>query len=290
MVTSRLRFSTIVRRATLLAASCISAACLIPTNSWAADAAPAGTPAPTATPAGPTSASLRQPIRIVCIGDSITQGRRGDEVKGGKVKMVYSYRYPLWKMFVDADIPVDFVGSMKEAFDHDLFKGDPDWADYKGKTFPRACEGHWGWTTQGVADKLPGWIKDYTPDIALTLLGTNDMKEKEKSSLEPTLAAHRSLVAILRAKNPKVVILIGEPYEEWQPYPRLCTALAALAKELSTPESPVVAVEHAKGWVSKPDLPDTCTVDWEHPNQKGDMMLAKDWFEALQPFLKKAAK
>jgi lysophospholipase L1-like esterase len=281
MLSLKSRFSAVARRAALLAASCISVACL------AAPIARAADPAPAPAPAVAAPASAQQPMRIVCIGDSITQGRKGD---GSQNKMVQSYRYPLWKMFLDAEIPVDFVGTVNEGFDKGKFGGDPDYPDYKGKAFDRDNEGHWGWTTQAVADKLPEWIQGYTPDIALTLLCTNDKMDKEKPNVEPTIAAHKSLIATLRAKNPKVVILIGKPYEEWAPFPAVCTAMDALAKELSTPDSPVVTVEHAKDWVSKPEDPNTCTVDWVHPNEKGDAKLAKEWFDALQPFLRKAAK
>ncbi len=227
---------------------------------------------------GPASEPATQPagpLRIVAIGDSITQGRQG----GGQHKPTFSWRYPLWKMLVDADAHVDFVGSLKVGFN-----GDPDWADYKGQSFDRDHEGHWGWTTAAIADKLPGWLEGYTPDVAMILLGSND-KEKD-TTLEPTVKAMTDIITALRKKNPRVVVLLGQTFQEWKPFPALREAMVKLAKDLNTEASPVVIVDHSPGWVSKPDAPGTHTVDWVHPNVAGDEKLAKNWFKALKPYLR----
>ncbi len=211
-----------------------------------------------------------KPLRIVCIGDSITQGRKG----GGVHKPTFSYRYPLWKLCVDAGMDVDFVGSLKGGFE-----GDPDWADYKGKPFDRDHEGHWGWTTRGIREKLPEWIKGYTADVALILLGTNDAGQK--ATPDDTTAEMGQLIDLLRARNPKVAVLIGQCFQEWAPFPALRAKIEALAKRKSTAASIVRVVDHSKGWISKPDLAGTHTVDWVHPNEAGDARLAAAWFEAL---------
>ncbi len=237
-----------------------------------------------------TTFSPGNPIRIVEIGDSITQGR-GDHSGGvEKWEPTFSYRYPLWKMLVDAGVKFECVGSMNGGFE-----SDPNWADYKGHSFARAHEGHWGWKTTDVADKLPGWIQGYTPDIALILLGGNDMSGKtpdeRAKNIESVREAMRSIFATLRKRNPKVVILLGQCYPEWEPYPQLRAAMADLAKNEATTPSPVVLVDHSPGWVSDPKKPDTDTVDWMHPNPKGDEKLARNWFKALRPYLvRKEAK
>jgi len=218
-------------------------------------------------------------VRLVCIGDSITQGRKG----GGETKPTFSYRYPLWKLLVDAGASVDFVGSLKVGFN-----GDPDWADYKGKPFDRDHEGHWGWTTRNMREKLPEWIQGYAPDMALILLGTNDRNKKVNMSVDDTKDEMQKIVEILRQKNPKVVVIIGQCYQEWEPFPALRAKMDELAKAISTEASPVVTVDHSQGWISKPDKAGTHTVDWVHPNESGDAKLAQNWFQAMKPFLEKA--
>lgn len=94
------------------------------------------------------------PVRIVCIGDSITQGRKGI----GEHKPTQSYRYPLWKKLVDLGASVDFVGSLPGGFE-----GDPDWPEYKGKAFDREHEGHWGGPPAGFAKSCPSGSKATLP-------------------------------------------------------------------------------------------------------------------------------
>lgn len=216
-----------------------------------------------------------EPLRVVCIGDSITQGRKG----GGKAAPTLSYRYPLWKKFVDAGVAVEFVGARKTGFE-----GSPEYPDHGGKPFVNDHEGYWGWTTQAVSDALKESSKTWKADLAIVMLGTND-KEKEKS-LEPTLKAMEEIVATLRANHPKMTIVIGQPFQEWKPFPELGKAYAELAGKLTTADSPVLSAVTSGGWVSKPDLPGTCTVDWVHPNAVGDEKLATVFFELLKPVLK----
>ena len=224
------------------------------------------------------------PLRIVCIGDSITQGR-GDHSAGGAAwTPTFSYRYPLWKLLVDAHADVDFVGSL-----HGGFESDPAWADYQGRKFARDHEGHWGWKTVDVAAKLPGWIEGYTPDVALILLGSNDANgktpEEHQASVQRVRAAMTDIFSILRKKNPKVAILLGQCFQEWAPFPALRQAMTELAQAQATAASPIVLVDHATGWISDPKKTGTHTVDWVHPNAVGDEKLARNWLAALQPFL-----
>jgi lysophospholipase L1-like esterase len=222
-----------------------------------------------------TTLMAADPVRIVCVGDSITQGRAGRDT----TVPTYSWRYPLWQACVDAKMSVDFVGSMTTGFE-----GSPEYAAHGGKMFVNHHEGRWGWTTRAVADALVEASKGFTADVAVVFLGTND-KIKEQG-LEPTLKAMRDLVAVLRGRNAKVKIAIGLPFQEWAPFPELSKAYIALATELTTAASPVITVATADGWVSKPDAPNTSTVDWVHPNAKGDAHIATRVFAAITPWVK----
>ncbi len=216
------------------------------------------------------------PIKLLPIGDSITQGR---SAKGPESPATFSYRYPLWQLFVDAGIDVDFVGSMKGGFE-----GDPAWDDYKSKPFDRDHEGHWGWSPASVGDQFPKWVKGYAaPDIALILLGTNDADKPE--AIPTSVSAHRGMIQALRSRNPQVSILIGLPFQEWKPFPEMRQAYQKLAAELNSPVSRVIAVDHSKDWLSAPTSPEADTVDWIHPSSKGDKKIALNWFAALKPLL-----
>lgn len=225
------------------------------------------------------SLSGSDPVRIVPIGDSITQGR-------GWGVPTYSYRYPLWKMLIDAGVDLDFVGSLNGGFE-----SNPSWPAYNDIPFDLDHEGHWGWRTDSIRDSLANWLGGYTPDIALILLGTNDAGPDNTEGLSHAQSADRTkeeirdIIDLLRADNPNVIILLGDPFQEWAPFPLYRTAFGALATEESSEASPVINVAHDPGWISDPGRNGTHTVDWVHPNQAGDLHLATRWYEALFPWL-----
>ena len=90
------------------------------------------------------------------------------------------------------------------------------------------------------------------------------------------------------SKNPKVVTIIGQTGHAWEPFPAMRAKMVELAKVKTTDASPVLIVDLSQGWISEPDQKDTHTVDWVHPNEKGDARIAKSLFDAMLPFLKKA--
>lgn len=202
-------------------------------------------------------------LRLLCLGDSITQGSKG----GDGVAALESYRYPLWRLCVDAEMDVDFVGSMDGGF-----MGDPDWPDYRGRRFPRRHEGHWGWPSAQVREALPGWARDYAWDVALILLGTNDPPKRIRP--EQTKRELGRIIDILRERRPSADILLGQCCAPWIPYPTLRARTAELARERGAR-----LVDHRPGWISKPG---GHTQDWIHPNAAGDRRLAEGWFRALR--------
>lgn len=219
--------------------------------------------------------SAGETLKLLCIGDSITQGRLGNETH----KRTFGYRYELWKQLVDAGVAVDMLGS------HDVgFNGTPPYPDYKEMAFDNDHEGHWGWTTVTIAKQLPDWLDGYAaPGMATIMLGTNDKPQDKKVAMVDK--AMRSIVSSLRERNPDVVVFLGLAFQEWKPFPELRDAMRALAAELSTEQSPIITVDHSEGWVSKPDRAGTHTIDWVHPNEAGDRLIAERFFSAMKPYL-----
>ncbi len=215
-----------------------------------------------------------EPVRLVCIGDSITQGNNGTADR----QRTYSWRYPLWKRFVAAGQAVEMVGAMTDGFE-----GAPPYAPYQGVEFPNRHEGRWGWTAMGVRDEVRKNGPTWTADIAIILLGTNG--NSEGKPIAETVTAISDLVGLLRARNAHVRVVIGQPFQPWKPFPELAGAYAALATTLNTATAPVIAVPTGDGWISDPKQPDTCTIDWVHPNVTGDDRLAERFFTALKPWL-----
>lgn len=227
------------------------------------------------------AASADQVYKILPLGNSITQA----EVNRA------SYRYPLWKKLVDSDIKFDFVGSLKKQQDH-YSKGTPPQPDYKGQSFDRDHEGHFGWNINEIvkgrevgngsgSGKLEGWVEDYDVDIALIHLGTNDAFNRHSN--ESSAKELKEVIRILREDNPEVTILLAKliPAKpnsgDGDAVESLNEVIPTVAEAMSTEQSPVVVVDHFKGF----DV-DEHTYDGVHPNEAGEELMARRWFEAIQ--------
>src|SRR5512143_154642 len=101
--------------------------------------------------------------RIVPIGDSLTHGMT--DTDDGDVHP--TYRYWLWERLNDNGYDVDFVGSFNSP-------------TFSGYSFDRGNEGHGGYRIGDLVDgigegRLSSWLSGYDPDVALVLIGTNDV-------------------------------------------------------------------------------------------------------------------
>jgi acyl-CoA thioesterase I len=212
--------------------------------------------------------TVLSPLRILPLGDSITQGGRADRPE-------YTYRLPLDRMLRKDKVAFQFIGSMTEGLQPEAKWPTP---------FDPHHEGHYGWKTAAVRDHLPEWMPKWSgvPDIALIHLGTNDQGGEPQTDI---VAPLREIVTMLRKANPKVVVLLGQINFNGGAALKIHPAVAALAKELATKDSPVVAVNHHDGWVEDPSQKDTDTFDWAHPNPKGQEKMARRWHEAMRPYL-----
>ena len=217
-----------------------------------------------------------KPVYILPLGDSITQGGKTDRNE-------FTYRYPLYCMLKDANINFKFVGSLTNG----LQEGSK-WPKYKGKEIDLHHEGHYGWKTQAINEKLDEWILKWeaSPDIALIHLGTNDRAAEDynKAITEPL----KSIIEKLRKLNPDVVVLIGHlNFNDDNNSKKIRKLVEKMAEKVSTSNSPVITVHHYKGWIENPKMENADTFDWAHPNPNGQKKMAENWVDAMKPYLKK---
>ena len=222
------------------------------------------------TPAAATDA-------ILLLGDSITQGGDG----------YASYRYPLWFLLEQGNYDVDFVGEQDETF-----TGPPDsvlYPDYY-TTFDRQHEGHWGWRTDQVRRVVKTAMTNHDPSIALIHLGTNDIGQMGPMGLANADSNLRQIVAIMRGVNPRVTILLaqvvpigpGTTYYAWASLiPDLNAAIATIANDMSTADSPIILVDQNSGF----DLETMMQSNGLHPNEVGEVQMAQTWYAELAPRL-----
>ena len=202
-------------------------------------------------------------VKILPLGDSITQGGSG----------YASYRRDLWFLLKDKGYNVDFVGSQDD-FDGDV-------ADNL-KDFDLDHEGHWAWETGKLDDKLEDWLDDGpVVDIVLLHAGTNDFYRGQSN--DSTMQELVSIIGKLRKNNPDVVILLAKiiPMKN-KDTSEINERIATLAKGESTKKSPVVIVDQYEGY-----RPLTDNHDNYHPNIIGESKIATKWFDKLLEFLDK---
>jgi lysophospholipase L1-like esterase len=204
-------------------------------------------------------------LRILPLGDSITQAEVGHN----------SYRRPFWQRLQSAAVSADLVGSLRTNSG-----GAPPNPD-----FDLDHEGHWGWRADQILAALPGWLLSYEVDLCLLHLGTNDLYQGQ--SVASTIQDLEGIVAALRARNPKVVVLVAQilPVQSSTVNPKvleLNSAIREMAARLTNGSSAVVSVDQYSGFSVASD-----TYDGVHPNSSGEAKMADKWFTALQGALRR---
>lgn len=219
--------------------------------------------------------SKEEPIIILPVGDSITQG-------GKRERPEYTYRLPLQMMLYKAGIAFDFIGSQNKGLHEDA-----TWPEVaKNVPFDPDHEGYYGNKTRKVVDKVMAAWPSYekVPDMVLIHLGTNDQKEGDYDNTvgQPL----REFIDFLREKNPEVIIFLGHlNFESGKAAKEIRKVVAKVADDYHNNKSPVVPVNHFENFIEQPDEVYTDTFDWAHPNLKGQEKMADKWFTAIKKYL-----
>jgi lysophospholipase L1-like esterase len=234
-------------------------------------------------PAEADKKKIHQPIRILCLGDSITHS----------VGEYCGYRYSLWKKLVDLKVEFDFIGSMNRRVNEEPGQDCPP---YKGKQFDPDHEGHWGWRSDQILGMAAGeiypdtgsgslseWLQHYTPDIVLMHLGHNDAGANETP--EQMAGELKEVILLLQKDNPDVNILLAKVIPTAKPLWNsrlsiLNAEIDGVAKEMRTSSSEVVVIDFSTGFDPAVD-----TIDGTHPNESGSEKMAEKWFDGICKFL-----
>ena len=220
----------------------------------------------TAPPATTTSSApaavAGPPVRIMPLGDSITQGDSYHD----------TYRRPLWKTLRSEGYDVDFVGSLNTNYG-----GPPPHSD-----FDLDHEGHWGWRVDQILAPLRSWLEAAEPDFLLVHLGSNDLFQRQ--DLESTLDELRRLIEITGEVRPEATILLA------QILPTTIEAvndrIARLNARITALAGPrVIIVDAFTGFD-----PERMTYDGVHPSPDGEIHLSDVWLESLLRLLAPATE
>ena len=213
-----------------------------------------------------------RPVRILLVGDSVTQGSAGD----------FTWRYRLWRHFQAAGVDVDFVGPRTDLYDNVLLQfGSTDYAD-TDPAFDRDHAGRWGMTLDVQDVPIGTLVADYRPDVVVEMLGVNDLTFGGRTP-EVVTERVRTFVGDARAEDPTVDLVLAEATQTWREgVPEFNSRLDVLADELATDTSSVVSADTDDdanpdgGYDEYADTWDTA-----HPNARGEVKIAAAVADAL---------
>ncbi|MEI6673591.1 MAG: GDSL-type esterase/lipase family protein, partial [Verrucomicrobiota bacterium] len=202
------------------------------------------------------------PVRIMPLGDSITQGCYID-TQGG-------YRTELYTLLSNAGFNVDFVGTQ---VDTDLAVPDPD------------HEGHPGYSIEDLRNGLPLWTKQVAdPDVILLHVGTVDFWLG--ISLAATQDHLKNLLADLSALRPHAKIIVASLIPRDDEYDTIQesynSSLPGIVSEQVALGRQVYFVD-LHGVLGSPNqlLPEDFIADGVHPQLSGYIKMAAQWLPGI---------
>jgi lysophospholipase L1-like esterase len=205
----------------------------------------------------PAVAAADEQLRILVVGDSVTQGSAGD----------WTWRYRLWRhLQATSAVPVDLVGPRDDLFDARV--GAPGNYDYVDPAFDTQHAARWG-TNLAVADiPLQKLVETYRPDVVIALLGINDLALG--ASAEQVGQGLENLVLEAHAGDPAVDVVLAEIVQTWVPGAAAVNDhLHQAAAEIDDPSARVLVAETADGFGRRHD-----TYDGTHPSARGEVVIA----------------
>lgn len=205
------------------------------------------------------------PVRILLVGDSVTQGSAGD----------WTWRYRLWQHFEESGVPVDFVGPRDDLYDNvTATQGSTAYAD---PDFDRDHAARWGMMLGAMDVPIGQLVATYHPDVVVEMLGVNDLIAPSLSPPDVVAAGVQQLVTDARAADPGVDIVLGQVTQTWfAGVADFDSRLDDVAAATTTAESQVVVARTAAGYDQSAD-----TWDGSHPNARGEMRIAAAMADAL---------
>lgn len=199
----------------------------------------------------PASAESNGGVRIMPLGDSITDGFN---VSGG-------YRVGLWQRMASAGQAVDFVGSG--------YNGPSELGDHDH-------EGHSGWRIDELDANVARWIQNSNPRTILLHIGTNDIGQNYDVANAP--ARLSTLIDTIRVHAPAVELFVAQitPLTDPGREAQVRTFNAAIPGIVAQKGPRTHVVDMHTGFTHA-DLADSI-----HPNASGYDKMAERWFQALR--------
>lgn len=194
--------------------------------------------------------------RILLYGDSFTMGFSGD----------WTFRYRLWRHLTSSGTQFDFVGprnDMREYVSRQLGS-----QGYRDSNFDRDHASLGGMTFSRPLWEVSTLVQDYQADVVVGFVGANDIVQRLQTPAQ-LVERWRAQIAEARANRPGTDFVLVQMPDTWfAGIPAYNAGLVALAHELDTADSRVVATDLAQF------DPHTDTYDFAHPSASGERKVA----------------
>lgn len=217
---------------------------------------------PTSVP--PTSVPVSGVLRVMPLGDSITEG-----VNGG-------YRNRLWQRLSADGRTVDYVGPRYD-----------QWARIADKDHA----GTPGFTVGNLLGQIDGWLATYRPDVVLLMVGTNDLAWWNVEGPEASAARLGTLLDRIRQLAPKTTVIVASiPPMKGTAAPnnrsreemgRIYNAAIRRLVEQRIGQGAPFAFADVHAALTVSDLYDDV-----HPTEAAHNRIADVWYEALRAILR----
>ena len=195
-------------------------------------------------------------VKIMPMGDSITQGFNSSNLRG--------YRSALWNLMQHAGWSIDFDGSLED--------------DGKEQTIWRH-EGHYGWSIDRLYDHVNASLHHLQPHVILLHIGTNDIVRG--CSAVQAIARLEQLLDCIHTIRPETWICVA------QITPLGLEALNTRVQRYNQLIPLLVQNKAHIGWtIHCVDMYNAVSIttikDKIHTNDDGYTSMALVWFQALQ--------
>jgi len=200
------------------------------------------------------------------------------------------YRYPLWFQLQDAGFEVDFVGTQYTANEGP----DPEWYPEYSTTFDRDHQGAFALQFHELFPIAEQAAATKRPDVVLIMAGFSDVWYGGTGAISGAQIYLPKIISTFREAVPGVTILLSQvpPYLGRAGYPQesenriyiepMNEAIAAIAQENNTAESPVYLVDNHTGFDTDSMF---CCRDTLVPDPDGEAWIANNFFEVLENVL-----
>ena len=218
------------------------------------------------------------PLRIMCVGDSITAGYT-DNPKW-TVPFEFGYRSGLYRRLSQAGYCFQFVGESPEPWNGRFgLPGNAPTLDLRAQNQDHH-RGYGGWGTQQVLGEIGAWVAKDNPDLVLLMIGINDGGSvNARTNLEKiarTIFRVKPAVSLIIAQiTPRAQFTQG--IADYNQYIRetLVPGLVAEGRKVAT-------VDQYKNFLKGGKIDATLFSNHiNHPDAKAYDQVAKTWFEGI---------